>query len=103
VDATIAISGVTSEHIQIVVTLNGSNATVDSMNRVQVGDHAEVEGLITSISYGDRSMKVAGLMHPSGLFTEFRVGFMDSPRFRFGAGYAFRAMKARPSGRTRRR
>lgn len=60
VDARITINGVVSEHIQIVVTLNGSNASIDSMNRVQAGDSAEVEGVISSISRGDRSMKVNG-------------------------------------------
>jgi hypothetical protein len=60
VDATIAINGVTSEHIQIVVTLNGSTVTIDSMNRVQAENNAEVEGVISSISHGDRSMKVNG-------------------------------------------
>jgi hypothetical protein len=59
--ATITINGVASEHIQLVVTLNGSNASIDSMNRVQQHNNAEVEGLITTISHGDRSMKVAGL------------------------------------------
>lgn len=60
VNATIAINGVQPEHIQLVVTLNGSNASIDSMNRVQMDNNAEVEGLITSISHGDRSMKVNG-------------------------------------------
>jgi hypothetical protein len=61
VDATLTITGVTTEQIQIVITLSGSNANVDSMNREQTGNAAEVEGLISSISYGDRSMKVAGV------------------------------------------
>jgi hypothetical protein len=33
---------------------------------------------------------VAGVMHPSGMFTDFKVGFFDSPQFRVGIGYAFR-------------
>lgn len=33
---------------------------------------------------------VGGLMHSKGLFTEVRVGFLESPRLRFGVGYAFR-------------
>lgn len=61
VDATLTITGVTTEQIQIVITLSGSNANVDSMNRTQSGNSAEIEGLISSISYGDRSMKVAGV------------------------------------------
>lgn len=60
VDARIDIGGVKPEHIQIVVTLNGSKATIDSINRVQTDNIAELEGLITSISHGDRSMKVNG-------------------------------------------
>jgi hypothetical protein len=60
VDAQIDIRGVKPEHIQLVVTLNGSNATIDSINRVQTDNLAELEGLITSISHGDRSMKVNG-------------------------------------------
>jgi len=61
VDATLTITGVTTEQIQIVITLNGSSANVDSMNRTPVGGTAEVEGVISSISYGDRSMKVSGM------------------------------------------
>jgi len=37
---------------------------------------------------------VGGLMHHSGLFTEVRLGFLESPRFRVGAGYAFGRTKA---------
>jgi hypothetical protein len=33
---------------------------------------------------------VGGLRHAHGLFTEFKVGFADSPRFRFGVGYMIR-------------
>jgi hypothetical protein len=32
---------------------------------------------------------VGGLMHARGLFTEVRIGFLDSPQLRFGVGYAF--------------
>jgi hypothetical protein len=41
--------------------VSGSTANVDSMNRTQSGTSAEIEGAIGSISYGDRSMKVAGV------------------------------------------
>ena len=61
VEATLTITGVTTEQIQIVITLSGSSANVDSMNRTPTAGAAEVEGLISSISYGDRSMKVAGI------------------------------------------
>lgn len=61
VDAMLTITGVTTEQIHIVITLSGSNANVDSINRTHSGNTAEVEGLISSISYGDRSMKVAGV------------------------------------------
>lgn len=37
---------------------------------------------------------VGGLMHHSGLFTEMRLGFLESPRLRVGAGYAFGRKKA---------
>ena len=30
---------------------------------------------------------LGGLRHANGLFTEFRVGLIDSPDFRFGVGY----------------
>lgn len=61
VDATLTITGVTTEQIQIVITLSGSQANVDSMHRMPVGGPADIEGTIGSISYGDRSMKVSGL------------------------------------------
>jgi hypothetical protein len=61
VEAKLEIKGVQPEHIQLVVTLNGSKATVDSINRVQPDNLADLEGPITSISHGDRSMKVNGL------------------------------------------
>src|SRR5687768_13059252 len=32
---------------------------------------------------------LGGLMHASGMSLEARVGFLDSPRLRFGVGYAF--------------
>lgn len=32
---------------------------------------------------------VGGLLHHTGLMTEFRVGFLESPEFRVGIGYAF--------------
>lgn len=60
ISATLTITGVTVEQIQIVITLSGSNANVDSINRQRSGS-AEIEGLISSLSYGDRSMKVAGI------------------------------------------
>lgn len=61
VDATVTIHGVQPEHIKIAVTLNGSNATVDSVTRVQMHGAAEVQGAISSISHGDRSMRVNGI------------------------------------------
>jgi hypothetical protein len=33
---------------------------------------------------------VAGLIHSNGVFTDFKVGFHDSPQFRVAIGYAFR-------------
>lgn len=33
---------------------------------------------------------VGGLRHSSGLFTEVRAGFLESPELRFGVGYTFR-------------
>ena len=33
---------------------------------------------------------VAGIAHRDGLFTEFKVGAMDSPSVKFGVGYAWR-------------
>jgi hypothetical protein len=38
---------------------------------------------------------IAGLIHSNGMFTDFRVGFFGSPRFRVGVGYAFRPAKPR--------
>lgn len=32
---------------------------------------------------------VGGVRHAKGLFTEVRLGFLDSPDWRFGAGYTF--------------
>jgi hypothetical protein len=32
---------------------------------------------------------LGGVIHRSGLFTELRVGFLESPQVRFGAGYVF--------------
>jgi hypothetical protein len=32
-----------------------------------------------------------GLAHRRGLFTEFKVGVIDSPGFKFGVGYRFKA------------
>lgn len=58
---TITIDGVGAEHIQITVTVNGASVHLDSINRIQAEDHAVVEGTISSISHGDRSMKVNGL------------------------------------------
>jgi hypothetical protein len=40
---------------------------------------------------------VAGLIHANGVFTDFKVGFFDSPQFRVAIGYAFRpATKTKP-------
>jgi hypothetical protein len=33
---------------------------------------------------------LVGLQHRKGLFTEFKVGFGDSPDIKFGVGYTFR-------------
>lgn len=48
---------------------------------------------------------IGGLMHHSGVFSEFRVGLLESPRFRFSAGYAFRPIRPAPRtlGRTGRK
>jgi hypothetical protein len=43
---------------------------------------------------------LGGLMHGSGMFVEARVGFLESPRFRFGVGYAFGRTKATGTQRT---
>jgi hypothetical protein len=32
---------------------------------------------------------VGGVIHQTGLMTEFRVGFLESPQYRLGVGYAF--------------
>lgn len=32
---------------------------------------------------------VLGVQHPEGLFTEIKVGVLDSPSFKFGVGYTF--------------
>jgi hypothetical protein len=32
---------------------------------------------------------LVGLQHPRGLFTEFKVGALDSPGFKVGVGYTF--------------
>jgi hypothetical protein len=40
---------------------------------------------------------LGGLMHRSGLFTELRIGFFDSPQVGFRAGYRF---NPRPAART---
>lgn len=46
---------------------------------------------------------LAGLRHANGVFTEFRVGFLDSPDFRFGVGYRLNARRAHaPASRPRR-
>lgn len=60
-DATLTITGVTNEHLQLVVKIEGSSAKLESFNRIQAGNTAELEGLISSISYGDRSMRVANV------------------------------------------
>lgn len=39
---------------------------------------------------------VGGVMHHTGLFTEVRLGFLESPRLRFGVGYTFGRNKAAP-------
>jgi len=33
---------------------------------------------------------LVGLSHRRGLFSEFKVGWIDSPRIKFGVGYTFR-------------
>lgn len=60
-DAVLTIHGVTNEHVQLVVKLEGSSAKLESFNRIQAGNTAQLEGLISSISYGDRSMRVANV------------------------------------------
>lgn len=60
-DATLTINGVTNEHVQLVVKIEGSSAKLESFNRIQAGNTAELEGLISSINYGDRSMRVANV------------------------------------------
>ena len=60
-DAVLTINGVGNEHVQLVVKLEGSTAKLESFNRIQAGNTAELEGLITSINYGDRSMRVANV------------------------------------------
>ena len=57
----IRIRDVGTEHIQITVTVNGSTVRLDGINRIQPEDNAAVEGVISAISHGDRSMKVNGL------------------------------------------
>lgn len=32
---------------------------------------------------------LVGLVHPNGLFTEVKIGLVDSPSFKFGIGYTF--------------
>lgn len=39
---------------------------------------------------------LGGVMHRSGLITEVRVGFLESPQLRIGVGYAFRPKNAAP-------
>jgi hypothetical protein len=39
---------------------------------------------------------LGGVIHRSGLITEVRVGFLESPELRVGVGYAFRPKKAAP-------
>lgn len=60
-NATVTIHDVHTEHIQITVTVNGSHATVETIVRIQPENTADVDGVISSISHGDRSMKVNGL------------------------------------------
>ena len=39
---------------------------------------------------------LGGVMHHSGLFVQATAGFLDSPRFKFGLGYAFHPTAPRP-------
>lgn len=60
-DATVTVHDVRIEHIQITVTVTGSQANIETIVRIQPEDVAEVDGVISAISHGDRSMKVNGL------------------------------------------
>jgi len=60
-NATVTVHNVQTEHIQLTVTVNGSHATIEAIVRIQPENSAEVDGVISSISHGDRSMKVNGL------------------------------------------
>lgn len=68
--ATTTITGVSTEQIDITVELNGSSAVIVRIERAPMGSpnspppsggSQTVEGAITSISHGDRSMKINGL------------------------------------------
>ena len=51
-----------------------------TINHYRFGGYSETEAGVNA---------VAALKHARGWSTEFRVGFMDSPEFRFGVGYAW--------------
>lgn len=56
---------------------------------------------VTGLSETEMGMNlVGGVMHESGLFIEFRAGFMDSPDFRFGVGYRLSAGRNSAPART---
>lgn len=52
-----------------------------AINLVSVYDNTEAQGGFNVL---------AGLAHRGGLFTEIKIGFMDSPSFKIGVGYSFR-------------
>jgi hypothetical protein len=66
--ATVSITGVSAEDIDITVELNGSTAVIVNITRTPAGSappastgSQTIEGAISSFSYGDRSMKVNGI------------------------------------------
>jgi hypothetical protein len=58
-------------------------------------NHYRFTGFPSSTETGANVL--AGVMHPSGWSGEFRVGFMNSPDFRFGIGYSFGGVKYVPN------
>ena len=60
-DAVLTIESVTTEHIQLVVKLEGTSAKLESFNRIDADNRAQLEGLISSINHGDRSLRVANV------------------------------------------
>ena len=61
IDAVLTIESVTTEHIQLVVKLEGTSAKLESFNRIGAGNRAQLEGPISSINHGDRSLRVANV------------------------------------------